>query len=128
MISTGGGSIINMASVLGFVGDPDLAAYCAAKGGVIALTKATALSYGPDGIRVNCICPGDVDTPMVQDYFNKEPDPERARRQVSSNYALRRIATPREVAQTAAFLASDASSFVTGSVLVVDGGLTSKCY
>lgn len=128
MISTGGGSIINMASVLGFVGDPDLAAYCAAKGGVIALTKATALSYGPDGIRVNCICPGDVDTPMVQDYFNKEPDPERARQQVSSNYALRRIATPREVAQTAAFLASDASSFVTGSVLVVDGGLTSKCY
>jgi NAD(P)-dependent dehydrogenase (short-subunit alcohol dehydrogenase family) len=128
MIRTGGGSIINMASVLGFVGDPDLAAYCAAKGGVIALTKAAALCYGPDGVRVNCICPGDVDTPMVQDYFNKDSDPERIRREVSSHYALRRIASAREVAQMAVFLASDASSFVTGSVLVVDGGLTSKCY
>lgn len=128
MVRGGGGSIINMASILGFVGDPDLAAYCAAKGGVIALTKATALGYGPDGIRVNCICPGDVDTPMVQDYFNKDPDPERLRREVSNHYALRRIATPREVAQTAVFLASDASSFTTGAVMVVDGGVTSKCY
>ncbi|MCP5114154.1 MAG: glucose 1-dehydrogenase [bacterium] len=128
MIRSGGGSIINMASVLGLVGDPDLAAYCAAKGGVIALTKATALSYGPDGIRVNCICPGDVDTPMVQHYFNKDPDPARARREISAHYALRRIATPREIAQTAAFLASDASSFTTAAVLVNDGGLTSKRY
>jgi NAD(P)-dependent dehydrogenase (short-subunit alcohol dehydrogenase family) len=128
MIRGGGGSVINMASVLGLVGDPDLAAYCAAKGGVIALTKATAMGYGPQGVRVNCICPGDVDTPMVQDYFSKDPNPERARQTVSAHYALRRIADPREVAQTAAFLASDASSFMTGAVLVVDGGLTSKCY
>jgi NAD(P)-dependent dehydrogenase (short-subunit alcohol dehydrogenase family) len=128
MILTSGGSIINMASVLGFVGDPDLAAYCAAKGGVIALTKAAALSYGPNGVRVNCICPGDVETPMVQDYFNKDSDPERARREVSARYALRRIASPREVAQMAVFLASDASSFVTAGALVVDGGLTSRCY
>jgi NAD(P)-dependent dehydrogenase (short-subunit alcohol dehydrogenase family) len=65
---------------------------------------------------------------MVQDYFNKDPDPEAARRTVSAHYALRRIAGPREIAQAAAFLASDASSFVTGSVIVADGGLTSKCY
>jgi NAD(P)-dependent dehydrogenase (short-subunit alcohol dehydrogenase family) len=128
MIRTGGGSIINMASVLGFVGDPDLAAYCAAKGGVIALTKAGALAYGPQGVRINCICPGDVDTPLLEDYFNKDPNPARLRQEVSSKYALRRIATPREVAQLAVFLASDASSFVTGSTMVVDGGLTVKCY
>ena len=128
MIRSGGGSIINMASVPGFVGDPDLAAYCAAKGGVIALTKAAALAYGPDGVRIDCICPGDVETPLVQDYFNKDPDPERLRQQVSSHYALRRIAAPAEIAQAAAFLASDASSFMTASTLVVDGGLTSKCY
>jgi NAD(P)-dependent dehydrogenase (short-subunit alcohol dehydrogenase family) len=128
MIRSGGGSIINMASVLGFVGDPDLAAYCAAKGGVIALTKAAALAYGPDGIRLNCICPGDVDTPLVQEYFDKDPDPQRLRQEVSSKYALRRIATPTEIAQAAVFLASDASSFMTASTMVVDGGLTSKCY
>jgi NAD(P)-dependent dehydrogenase (short-subunit alcohol dehydrogenase family) len=128
MIRTGGGSIINMASILGFVADPDLAAYCAAKGGVINLTRVAALTYGPQGVRVNCICPGDVDTPLVQDYFNKDPDPGRLRQEVSSKYALRRIASPQEVAQLAVFLASDASSFVTGSSMVIDGGLTVKCY
>jgi NAD(P)-dependent dehydrogenase (short-subunit alcohol dehydrogenase family) len=75
MLQAGGGTIVNMASVLGFVGDPDLAAYCAAKGGVIALTRVAALTYGPQGIRVNCICPGDVETPLVQDYFEKDADP-----------------------------------------------------
>ncbi len=128
MIASGGGSIVNMASILGLVGDPDLAAYCAMKGGVIALTKAAALGYGPAGIRVNCICPGDVDTPMVQDYMNKSPDPEGLRREISSKYALRRIAAPREVAEAALYLASDASSFITGDALIIDGGLTSKCY
>jgi NAD(P)-dependent dehydrogenase (short-subunit alcohol dehydrogenase family) len=128
MIRTGGGSIINMASVLGFVGDPDLAAYCAAKGGVMSLTKVAALTYGPQGVRVNCICPGDVDTPMVAAYFDNAADPAQLRQEVYSKYALRRIATPKEVAQVAVFLASDASSFITGSTLVVDGGLTVKCY
>jgi len=128
MVRTGGGSIVNLASVLGLVGDPDLAAYCAAKGGVLALTKAAALAYGPAGIRVNAICPGDVDTPMVRDYFNNDPDPEALRRRISSEYALRRIAEPREIAEAALFLASDASSFVTATALVIDGGLTAKCY
>ena len=128
MIRAGGGSIVNMSSALGLVGDPDLAAYGAFKGGVIALTKATAIGYGPQGIRANCICPGDVNTPMVEEFFDSAPDPESFRREVYSKYALRRIAEPREVAHVAAFLASDASSFMTGSVVVVDGGLTSKCY
>ncbi|MBI4873302.1 MAG: glucose 1-dehydrogenase [Acidobacteria bacterium] len=128
MIRAGGGAIVNMSSILGLVGDPDLAAYCAAKGGVIALTKAAALTCGENGIRVNCLCPGDVETPMVKDYFDKAADPDGLRKEVYSKYALRRIATPEEIARTAAFLVSDASSFMTGSVVVADGGLTSKCY
>jgi NAD(P)-dependent dehydrogenase (short-subunit alcohol dehydrogenase family) len=128
MLRAGGGSIINIASVLGLVGDPDLAAYCAAKGGVIALTKVAALTYGPQGIRVNCICPGDVETPLVKAYFDKDADPVRLRNEVYSKYALRRIATPTEIANAVLFLASDASSFVSGSTVVVDGALTVKCY
>jgi NAD(P)-dependent dehydrogenase (short-subunit alcohol dehydrogenase family) len=124
----GGGAIVNIASVLGIVADPDLAAYCAAKGGVISLTKVAALTYGVDGIRVNCICPGDVETPLVEDYFNKDPDPAKLRNEIYSKYALRRIASPNEVAKVAAFLACDQSSFMTGSAVVVDGGLTIKCY
>jgi NAD(P)-dependent dehydrogenase (short-subunit alcohol dehydrogenase family) len=124
----GGGAIVNIASVLGIVADPDLAAYCAAKGGVISLTRVAALTYGVDGIRVNCICPGDVETPLVVDYFNKDADPEKLRQEVYSKYALRRIAAPVEVAKVAAFLASGQSSFMTGSAVVMDGGLTIKCY
>ncbi|MFN7995938.1 MAG: glucose 1-dehydrogenase [Bryobacteraceae bacterium] len=128
MRTGGGGAIVNIASVLGIVADPDLAAYCAAKGGVISLTRVAALTYGVDGIRVNCICPGDVETPLVEDYFNKDPDPAKLRQEIYSKYALRRIAAPVEVAKIAAFLASGQSSFMTGSAVVMDGGLTIKCY
>lgn len=124
----GGGAIVNIASILGFVADPDLAAYCAAKGGVISLTKVAALTYGSDRIRVNCICPGDVETPLVEEYFNKDPNPGALRNEIYSKYALRRIASPEEVAKAAAFLASDDASFITGSSVVIDGGLTIKCY
>jgi NAD(P)-dependent dehydrogenase (short-subunit alcohol dehydrogenase family) len=126
--ASGAGSIVNISSILGVVGDPDLVAYGAMKGGVIALTKAMSLGYGPSGVRVNCICPGDVNTPMVADYFDNAPDPAALRAEVYSKYALRRIAEPKEIAEAVAFLASDAASFLTGSVLLVDGGLTSKCY
>jgi NAD(P)-dependent dehydrogenase (short-subunit alcohol dehydrogenase family) len=128
IIQSGGGCVVNMASILGFVGDPDLAAYCAAKGGVIALTKAASLTYGPEGVRVNCICPGDVETPLLKEYFDKDPDPQKLRDEVSSKYALRRVASPKEIAKVALFLASDDSSFITGGMVVVDGGLTIKCY
>jgi len=128
MQKAAGGAIVNIASVLGLVADPDLAAYCAAKGGVISLTRVAALTYGPDKIRVNCICPGDVETPLVQEYFDKDPDPARLRNEIYSKYALRRIASPQEIAKATAFLASDDSSFVTGSAMVIDGGLTIKCY
>jgi len=128
MIANGGGSIINVASVLGFVGDPELAAYCAAKGGVIALSKVAALTYGADRIRVNSVCPGDVETPLVKQYFDHSPDPKASRDTVSSKYALGRIAQPQEIANAVLFLASDESSFITGSTVVVDGALTVKCY
>lgn len=128
MVKRGGGSIINVASVLGFVGDPDLAAYCAAKGGVIALTKVAALTYGPDKVRVNCVCPGDVETPLVTAYFGQSPDPAAQRRMIAEKYALRRIADPGEVARLIVFLASQESSFMTGASVVIDGGLTIKCY
>jgi NAD(P)-dependent dehydrogenase (short-subunit alcohol dehydrogenase family) len=126
--ASGIGSIVNISSVLGLVGDPELVAYGAMKGGVIALTKSMALGYGPSGVRVNCICPGDVNTPMVAAYFAGAPDPAALRTEVYSKYALRRIAEPEEIAEVVCFLASSASSFITGSTIVVDGGLTSKCY
>jgi NAD(P)-dependent dehydrogenase (short-subunit alcohol dehydrogenase family) len=128
LIKSGGGAVVNIASILGFVGDPTLAAYCAAKGGVIALTKVAALTYGPQRVRVNCICPGDVGTPMVEEYLNSSKNPAQLRQEVYSKYALRRIADPTEIARAALFLASNDSTFMTGSTLVVDGGLTVKCY
>jgi len=128
LAASGAGSIVNISSVLGLVGDPLLSGYGAMKGGLIALTKSLAIAYGPRGIRVNCICPGDVNTPMVKEYFDSAPDPEALLRSVSSNYALGRIAEPGEIAEAVYFLASSASSFLTGSVMVIDGGLTSRCY
>jgi len=128
MIAGGGGSIINMSSALGLVGDPDLPAYGATKGGILAMTRAVAQAHGRQGIRVNSICPGDVETPILAEYFEHQPDPQEARRRVAAEYALGRIAQPEEVANVALFLASDESSFVTGTYIVVDGGLTSKCY
>jgi meso-butanediol dehydrogenase/(S,S)-butanediol dehydrogenase/diacetyl reductase len=128
MIRTGGGSIINVASVLGLVGDPDLPAYCAAKGGVIAMTRAAALAYGPKGVRINCICPGDVQTPLLEEYLKKASNPDQLRQEIASKYALRRVATPMDIARSALFLAGEDSTFITGATLVVDGGLTVKCY
>ena len=123
-----GGSIVNVASILGIVGDPLLPAYGAAKGGVLALTRSIATGYGPEGIRANAICPGDIDTPMVQAYFDESPDPAQARAAVEHEYPLRRIASPDEIGGVVAFLASDTSSFVNGHALVADGGLLADCY
>ena len=128
MVAGGGGSVINTSSALGLVGDPDLPAYGATKGGILAMTKAMAQAHGKENVRVNSICPGDIDTPLVAEYFDEQPDPEEARRQVSSEYALGRIAQPAEIANVALFLASEDSSFLTGTEIIADGGLTSKCY
>ena len=122
MIRKGKGVIVNIASQLGLVGLENLTAYCASKGGLILLTKAMALEYAKHGIRVNCICPGAIDTPMLEREVKLMEDPDEARRMFVSKHPLGRLGTPEEIAQAALFLASDRSSFVTGESLVVDGG------
>ena len=121
---SGGGSIILTASELGLVGARRAAAYCAAKGAVVNLTRALAVDCGPRGIRVNCLCPGPIDTPMLRTWFESEPDPAEAERVQTNPIPLRRIGRPSEIADAAVHLASDASSYMTGSIVVVDGGAT----
>lgn len=124
----GGGSIVVTASLLGLVGDPDLPAYGAMKGGLRALCRSLAAAHGPDNIRVNTICPGDVETPLLAEFFGFQSDPEAARKEISDRYPLRRFATPLDVANAALFLASDEATYVTGIDLVVDGGLLARIY
>ena len=122
MAKAGGGVIVNIASGWGLVGGYKAAAYCASKGAVVQLTKAMALDHGEQNIRVNCICPGDIDTNLIREEAKQLGEPiERFLKQAAQR-PLRRIGKPEEVAQAALYLASDASSFVTGASLVVDGG------
>jgi NAD(P)-dependent dehydrogenase (short-subunit alcohol dehydrogenase family) len=117
-------SIVNTASVNAFFAEPDFAAYCASKGGVLALTRALALDYARDGIRVNCVCPGYMDTSMVAPFFGEGEDGVEARRVAGEQHAMGRIGQPEEVAEVVVFLASDEASFVTGAAVVVDGGMS----
>jgi len=122
------GSIVNIGSILSFTGDGYLAAYTAMKSGVLGLTKAIAIDYALDDIRCNCVCPGDMETPMIEQYFDGTDDPVAARAEMEGAYPGKRIAHPREVAMAAVFLVSDESSFVNGTPILVDGGLTAKTY
>jgi NAD(P)-dependent dehydrogenase (short-subunit alcohol dehydrogenase family) len=129
MLANGrGGSIVNIGSILSFTGDGYLAAYTAMKSGVLGLTKAIAIDYAADNIRCNCVCPGDMETPMIQQYFDGTDDPVAAREEMEASYPGKRIAHPREVAAAVVFLVSDESSFVNGTPILVDGGLTAKTY
>ena len=121
MLKAGGGSIINMASVAGLVGSRNFSAYAAAKGGVISLTKSMATDFGKQGIRVNCIAPGPIDTPAIAQLKN---DPKWLEFQMN-RLLLDRLGRAEDVAYAALYLACDESSYVTGSTLVVDGGATS---
>ena len=123
MLRTGGGSIINNASVAGMVGFPGLPAYCASKGGVIQLTRAAALEYATQGIRVNCLCPGVIDTPMVERFTHDNPEALAGLQQLEP---IGRLGRPQEVAELALFLASDRSSFITGAIVPVDGGFVAR--
>jgi NAD(P)-dependent dehydrogenase (short-subunit alcohol dehydrogenase family) len=122
MIERGKGSIIHTSSGWGIQGGHKAAAYCAAKGGLVVMAKAMAIDHGPDGIRVNCVCPGDVDTPMLYDDADKRGMSWDAYAAEASDRPLGRIGTVEEIAEAVLFLASDESSFVTGEALVVDGG------
>jgi NAD(P)-dependent dehydrogenase (short-subunit alcohol dehydrogenase family) len=122
MEKSGGGSIINTASGWGLAGGAKAAAYCASKGAVVLLTKAMAIDHGPQNIRVNCICPGDTDTPMLRQEAQQLGATTDRFLQEAAQRPLQRVGTPEEIAQAALYLASDAASFVTGAALVVDGG------
>ena len=122
MIEQGSGSIIHTSSGWGILGGDKAAAYCAAKGGLIVMAKAMAIDHGPDGIRVNCVCPGDVLTPMMNDDAEKRGMSWDDYVAGAADRPLGRVGTADEIADAVLFLASDESSFVTGESLVVDGG------
>jgi NAD(P)-dependent dehydrogenase (short-subunit alcohol dehydrogenase family) len=126
MVEQGSGSVINMASVASFVGFPRDAAYCASKGAVLMLTRQAALDYAPLGVRVNAICPGFIDTPMLRYYCDQQPDPDAAWQQVLAQHPMGRVGTPEDVAGTAVYLAGDDSTWVTGATIAVDGGLLAQ--
>ncbi|HEX5505684.1 MAG TPA: glucose 1-dehydrogenase [Thermomicrobiales bacterium] len=124
--AAGGGAIVNMASVAALVGVADRAAYCAAKGGVVALTRAAAVDHVAEGVRINCIAPGTVDTPWVRRITAGYPDPEAARAAMRARQPHGRLVTPEEIAAMAAYLASDEAGSVVGAVMIVDGGMTAR--
>jgi NAD(P)-dependent dehydrogenase (short-subunit alcohol dehydrogenase family) len=126
MIEQQAGSIINISSIRGLLGNPNLASYCASKGGVVLLSREMALDYARFGIRVNCICPGFVNTEMFQGYIAKQEDPELAVRTFRAMSPLDKVGEPEEIASAALFFAGEASSFVTGTALPVDGGYTAS--
>lgn len=123
-----GGAIVNIGSMLSSSGDPFLTSYGATKHGVVGLARAIAVDYAAAGIRCNCVLPGDMETPMILQYFAASPDPAAARAEMEGAYPVKRLADPREVAQAVAFLCSDAASYITGTELLVDGGLLAKAY
>jgi len=122
MITAGGGSIINTGSGWSLKGGPDAVSYCAVKGGVLNLTRAMAIDHGPHNIRVNCVCPGDVDTPLLRSECAQLGEDEKEFLNDAADRPLNRVGTPVDIANAVLFFASDMSTWVTGVHLVVDGG------
>ena len=122
MAETGGGTIINTASGWGLVGGRNAVSYCASKGAVVNMTRAMAMDHGEQNIRVNCICPGDTDTAMLRHEARQLGEPDDSFLADAADRPLRRLGTPEDIAQAVLYLAGDASAFVTGTALVVDGG------
>jgi NAD(P)-dependent dehydrogenase (short-subunit alcohol dehydrogenase family) len=120
------GCIVNLSSYVGLVGFRGASAYAASKAAIINLTRSMALDHAREGVRVNAVCPGSVDTEMIHAAWEKFGDVEQARRLWSEKHPVGRIAQPEEVARTILFLASDDASFITGTALAVDGGLTAE--
>jgi len=128
MLASGGGSIINQGSVAALVGIANFASYCAAKGAVVALTRSMSVDLAPRGVRVNVICPGTVYTPLMEPMLRARGGGDLAAglAMTTAKYPIGRLGTPEEIAAVALFLASDDSSFLTGSVITADGGMTSQ--
>jgi 2-keto-3-deoxy-L-fuconate dehydrogenase len=126
MLAQHSGVIVNTASVAGMVGLPKRASYSASKGAVIALTRQVAVEYVEQGIRVNCLCPGTVDSPWVGRLLQQADDPVAARQALVARQPLGRLGTPDEIAAAALYLVSDDAAFITGTGLVIDGGLTAR--
>ena len=122
MLERKSGNILNLASIGGVVGIRDRLAYCATKFAVVGMTKAMALDHAAAGVRVNCICPGRVETPFVSARLAEYPDPERAYKEMAATQALGRMGQPEEIANAALYLASDESAFITGTAFLIDGG------
>lgn len=119
-------SIINFGSYDGYIADPKLAAYCATKGAVHMITKAMACDHGPEGIRVNAICPGYIDTPMLEQFYPDDVDVDTARAEAKRVHPLRTIGTPTDMANLVNWLASDEARYATGQLWVLDGGLSAQ--
>jgi len=128
MVKRGRGSVVNLASTAGLGGLVDRLAYSVSKHAVVGLTRSTALDLARTGVRVNCLCPGRVETPFVRSRIAEYPDPAAAAREMASTQAMGRLAQPDEVAAAAVFLASEAASFITGAALPVDGGWTAGMF
>ena len=122
MIENGGGTIINTGSGWGLKGGPEAVAYCAAKGGIVNITRAMAIDHGKHNIRVNCVCPGDVDTPLLQAEAAQLGFDESEFLKDAAERPLGRIGLPEDVANAVLYLASEMSSWVSGAILLVDGG------
>jgi meso-butanediol dehydrogenase/(S,S)-butanediol dehydrogenase/diacetyl reductase len=121
----GAAAIVNVASEAGLVGFPTYAAYAASKAAVVNLTRSMALDHAPEGIRVNCVCPGSIETPLLQRFYDDQPDPAGAREEDERDHPLG-IGSPETVAQSILFLAGPGSAYITGHALAVDGGYTAK--
>ena len=122
MTQSGGGAIVNTASGWGLVGGRNAVSYCASKGAVVNMTRAMALDHGGQNIRVNCVCPGDTDTPMLRSEAQQLGESEDAFLAEAADRPLQRIGRPEDIARAVLYLASEDSAFVTGTALVVDGG------
>jgi NAD(P)-dependent dehydrogenase (short-subunit alcohol dehydrogenase family) len=126
MVEQRAGSIVNIASIHAQMTIEGMFPYAAAKAGLVGMTRSLALDYGRHGIRVNAVCPGWTRTQLVQEWFDLQPDPAAAEAKVLAVHPLGRIGTPEEIANFIAFLASDESSFITGAMLLIDGGLSAQ--
>lgn len=127
MLAQGAGAIVNNASCSGLVGDRGAVAYNTSKGAVVLMTKCLALDYADKGLRVNCVCPGEIETPMFMQEVSRRGIPvDEYRKEISGYHPIGRLGRPEEVAKAVVFLASEESSFITGAALSVDGGYTSQ--